>query len=127
MNLTSDFMEWQRNRGSASGLSWRRSMSLGALFALQLFSFAHTAASADVEKADKMISAEYPATKRDNVVDDHFGRKVTDPYRWLENDVRTDKQVAAWVEAQNKITTAYLSTLPGRDIFKARLKRLSTY
>ncbi|ALH82128.1 hypothetical protein AN936_17720 [Sphingopyxis macrogoltabida] len=48
----------------------------------------------------------YPQTRRDNVVEDHFGQKVADPYRWLENDVCEDRQVAAWVEAQNKVTSA---------------------
>jgi hypothetical protein len=35
MTHTSNFMEWQRNWAPASGLSWRRSMSVGALLALQ--------------------------------------------------------------------------------------------
>ncbi|HKS55401.1 MAG TPA: prolyl oligopeptidase family serine peptidase [Steroidobacteraceae bacterium] len=76
-----------------------------------------------------LLSAEaapiaYPHTRQMNVVEDHFGQKVADPFRWLENDVREDKEVAAWVDAQNKVTNAYLATLPGRDIFKARLQKL---
>ena len=39
----------------------------------------------------------YPQTRRDNVVDNQFGVAVADPYRWLENDVREDSKVAAWV------------------------------
>ncbi|NIJ37093.1 prolyl oligopeptidase [Sphingopyxis panaciterrae] len=66
----------------------------------------------------------YPPTRRDAVVEDHFGQKVADPYRWLENDVRTDKMVEAWIEAENKVTNAYLETLPGRDVFAKRLKEL---
>lgn len=69
----------------------------------------------------------YPETKRVDVTDESFGQKVADPYRWLENDVRNDKEVAAWVEAQNRVTDAYLATLPGRDIFKARIKQLFDY
>ena len=69
----------------------------------------------------------YPETKRVDVTDEMFGQKVADPYRWLENDVRSDKEVAAWVEAQNKVTDAYLATLPGRDIFKNRIKQLFDY
>lgn len=69
----------------------------------------------------------YPETRRVNVVDEQFGVKVADPYRWLENDVREDKEVASWVAAQNQVTDAYLATLPGRDVFKQRLTALFDY
>lgn len=29
---------------------------------------------------------QYPATVTTNVVDDYFGTRVADPYRWLEDD-----------------------------------------
>ena len=32
----------------------------------------------------------YPAARRLNLVEDHFGVQVADPYRWLENDLRAD-------------------------------------
>ena len=69
----------------------------------------------------------YPATRRVEQVDEQFGVKVADPYRWLENDVRTDPEVAKWVADENAVTNAYLATLPGRDIFAARLKTLLNY
>ena len=69
----------------------------------------------------------YPNTRAVEQIDTQFGVPVADPYRWLENDVRTDTDVAAWVTAQNKVTDAYLATLPGRDIFRARLKTLLDY
>jgi prolyl oligopeptidase len=71
-----------------------------------------------------MPTITYPQTKRVDVVEEHFGQTIADPYHWLENDVRNDKEVAAWVESQNKVTNAYLDKLPGRDIFKDRLKQL---
>lgn len=74
-----------------------------------------------------MTAITYPATERGDIVDEQFGVKVADPYRWLENDVRTDPKVAAWVESENKVTDAYLATLPGRDVFKDRLKKLIDY
>ena len=74
-----------------------------------------------------MLTITYPETKRVDVAEEHFGQTLTDPYRWLENDVRNDKEVAAWVESQNKVTNDYLNTLPGRDIFKNRLKQLYNY
>ncbi len=70
---------------------------------------------------------QYPETRRTAQVDEQFGVKVADPYRWLENDVRTDREVAKWVVDQNAVTNAYLATLPGRDIFAARLKQLLDY
>lgn len=69
----------------------------------------------------------YPETRRVTQVDEQFGVKVADPYRWLENDVRTDAEVAKWVADENAVTNAYLATLPGRDIFAARLKTLLDY
>ncbi|WP_443969662.1 prolyl oligopeptidase family serine peptidase [Sphingobium sp. CR28] len=69
----------------------------------------------------------YPETKRVDQVDEQFGVKVADPYRWLETDVRTDKAVADWVEAENKVTQSYLATVPGRDILQKRLAALYDY
>ncbi|MDB5710631.1 MAG: prolyl endopeptidase [Sphingomonas bacterium] len=69
----------------------------------------------------------YPETRRVDQVDEQFGVKVADPYRWLENDVRGDSEVRAWVDAENAVTDAYLATLPGRDIFARRLKKLLDY
>ena len=80
------------------------------LIALAAPAFAQTSS----QKTD-MTAITYPATDRGDTVDEQFGVKVADPYRWLENDVRTDPKVAAWVESENKITDAYLATLPGRE------------
>ncbi|MBX9815329.1 MAG: S9 family peptidase, partial [Sphingomonas sp.] len=69
----------------------------------------------------------YPETRRVDLVEDHFGIKVADPYRWLENDVRQDAEVRAWVTAQNQVTDAYLATLPQRAPFRERIKALYNY
>lgn len=79
------------------------------------------------EAAAPMTKPAYPQTRRVDLVEPQFGVNVADPYRWLENDVRQDKEVAAWVEAQNKVTDAYLATLPGRAAFKARIRELFDY
>jgi prolyl oligopeptidase len=69
----------------------------------------------------------YPNTQAQQTVEEQFGIKVADPYRWLENDVRQDPKVRAWVTAQNQVTQGYLLTLPGRDVFKKRLTELYDY
>lgn len=69
----------------------------------------------------------YPETARQDIVEEQFGVKVADPYRWLENDVREDQKVRDWVTAQNQVTDAYLSTLPARAVFAERMKELYDY
>ncbi|OAI47810.1 prolyl endopeptidase [Planctomycetaceae bacterium SCGC AG-212-F19] len=69
----------------------------------------------------------YPSTKRTDVVDVLHGVKVADPYRWLEDDVRKSKDVADWVEAQNKVTFGYLKAIPERDAIVKRLTELWNY
>jgi prolyl oligopeptidase len=70
-------------------------------------------------------SLQYPKTQKDGTVDQYFGTAVADPYRWLEND--TSQQTAAWVEAENKVTNAYLSKIPFRQKLLKRLTELSNY
>ncbi|PHM08041.1 S9 family peptidase [Nostoc sp. 'Peltigera malacea cyanobiont' DB3992] len=101
-------------------------MRRAALLALPLF-FGTYFVSACSDSVATIPTIAYPETKRGDVVDKPFGQTIADPYRWLENDVRSDKEVASWVESQNKVTNAYLDTLPGRDIFKVRLKQLYNY
>ncbi|CAN0134716.1 unnamed protein product [Ectocarpus sp. 12 AP-2014] len=66
----------------------------------------------------------YPHTKRVDLVEEHFGQKIADPYRWLEQDSRNDSDVAEWVAEQSALTTKYLAALPGREIFQRQLKKL---
>src|SRR5258708_27198039 len=67
----------------------------------------------------------YPETKKDSRVDDYVGTNVPDPYRWLEKSVAPE--VAAWVEAENKVTFAYLDQIPYRAQVKDRLTKLLNY
>ncbi len=69
----------------------------------------------------------YPQTRRVDQIDDHFGVKVADPYRWLENDVRTDSDVKAWVDAENAVTGSFLQTLAGRKALEQRITELYNY
>ena len=69
----------------------------------------------------------YPVSRTVDQVDTQFGVAVADPYRWLEQDVRTAPEVAQWVEAQNNVTRAYLDALPERAPIEARLRELWSY
>lgn len=64
----------------------------------------------------------YLETARTNVMDDYHGVKVGDPYRWLEDP--DSPATKAWVEAQNKVTFAYLSEIPERERIRERLTQL---
>lgn len=67
----------------------------------------------------------YPETRKDDVVDDYFGTKIADPYRWLEND--TAAETKNWVKAQNEVTEAYLKQIPYRASIKNRLTEIWNY
>ena len=67
----------------------------------------------------------YPSTAKGAVKDTYFGTTIADPYRWLEDD--NSEATKAWVNAQNAVTTTYLSTIPFRDKVKQRLSVLWNY
>ncbi len=69
----------------------------------------------------------YPETQRGFEVEARHGLSVPDPYRWLEADVRTDANVAKWVDTQNKVTMGYLAGLPKRETIRQRLTELYNY
>jgi prolyl oligopeptidase len=77
--------------------------------------------------ANPMTPLTYPETRQDDVVETRFGEAIADPYRWLENDVRSDAEVADWVDRQNATSHAYLAGLPQRSWFAARIRALMDY
>src|SRR6516225_251257 len=81
---------------------------------LQLFS--------DAQSKSNIV---YPATRKTDQVDDYFGTKVSDPYRWLEND--TSAETKAWVKEENKITFSYLDKIPFRQDLKKRIEEIYNY
>ena len=87
---------------------------------------APTASAAKAASTPEQVTAvTYPTTKKIDVVDDYFGTKVTDSYRWLEDDMSAE--TAEWVKAQNKTTYGYLEQIPYRDKIKSRLAALLDY
>jgi prolyl oligopeptidase len=104
----------------------RRSLIVAVLLSSTIaLSVSVTAAATQTSQAGSAIV--YPQTRQVDLVEDHFGLKVADPYRWLENDVRNDPEVASWVAAENQVTDRFLHTLPLRDWFKQRMTALYDY
>ncbi len=68
------------------------------------------------------IKLNYPVARKVETVDDYFGTKIADPYRWLEND--TSRETAAWVKAENDVTNGYLAGIPFREKIRERLTRM---
>jgi len=68
---------------------------------------------------------QYPAARKSDVVDDYHGTRVPDPYRWLEDPDSPESR--AWIEAQNRLTAAYLAEIPARDTIRQRLTKLWNY
>jgi prolyl oligopeptidase len=72
------------------------------------------------------ISITYPKTQKDtSIVDDYFGTRVADPYRWLEDD--QSPATKEWVDRQNLVTNGYLSQIPFRESIKNRLFRIFNF
>lgn len=78
-------------------------------------------------EAAAVAATHYPQTRRVDLIETEFGVQVRDPYRWLENDVRTDPEVKNWVDAQNAVTNAFLKSLPGRSALEKRITELYDY
>jgi prolyl oligopeptidase len=68
---------------------------------------------------------EYPKDRKGDVIDDYFGVKVPDPYRWLENV--DSPETLHWINEENKLTQSYLHELPERAPFRDRLAKLLNF
>lgn len=95
-------------------------MSLTALFILAAFA---VIASADQRAAAQTLR--YPPTRKVDQVDDYYGVKVADPYRWLED--ANSPETVRWVEDENSVTFGYLNSLRQRAKIRARLTNLWDY
>ncbi|MBK7393058.1 MAG: S9 family peptidase [Chloracidobacterium sp.] len=68
---------------------------------------------------------DYPKPRRGDQVDNFHGTSVADPYRWME-DTET-AEMKSWIDAENKITDAYIQSVPQRAKIKDRLTELTNY
>ena len=67
-------------------------------------------------------AATYPAAHRLDLVEDLHGRRVADPYRWLE--AADGDQTRAWASSQDALLAAHRERWPGRERLRARLAEL---
>src|SRR4030081_2681425 len=67
----------------------------------------------------------YPETPRGDQVDDYFGNRVADPYRWLEEV--DSPQTQRWIAEENALTESVLETVPQREAIRARLTEVWNY
>jgi len=108
---------------------FRRSRSASAYAAVALFAVSLTAPLPGVNAQKSGDGGggplAYPVTKKVDVVDDYFGTKVADPYRWLEDN--DSPEVAQWVKDENKVTFEYLDRIPYRKALFDRLSKLYNY
>ncbi len=67
----------------------------------------------------------YPETKKGDHTDTYFGQSVSDPYRWLEDDMATDTK--DWVQRQVAFTNDYLEKIPFRENIRQQLQNIWNY
>jgi prolyl oligopeptidase len=60
-----------------------------------------------------------PVAPRTPVVDDYFGTKVTDDYRWMED--RHAPAFEQWCREENRYARSALDRIPGRDSLQQRI------
>lgn len=65
----------------------------------------------------------YPPARRTEVVDELFGHRVADPYRWLED--AEAEETREWAAAQDALLDAARQHWPGRERIAARLAELN--
>ena len=99
-----------------------RGASVARVAASFLVSALTVTVSAPLVAQQKIV---YPATKRGDVVDTYGGKKIADPYRWLED--ADSAETRAWVQIQAGFTEKHLADLPMRAAFKERITELWDY
>src|SRR6476620_3443942 len=89
------------------------SVLIGSVMTISSVNAAYTASAS---------RAPYPAAPKADVVDDYHGTKVADPYRPLEDPDAPESR--KWIEAENRVTAAFLDGISQRDAIRKRLTAL---
>ena len=78
--------------------------------------------------ADEALPAKhltYPAARASSQVDEYFGIKVADPFRWMED--LDAPEVTAWIERENALTRSVIDAVPQRAAMQSRLMELINF
>ncbi|QEC66431.1 S9 family peptidase [Panacibacter ginsenosidivorans] len=90
-----------------------------------LIIFAAFISMTTIAQSRSAFTGKYPVPKTTDQADNFFGTKVSDPYRWMENDTAADTK--DWVKEENLVTQFYLQQIPFRGAIKNRLTQLWNY
>ncbi len=105
-------------------MDWNR-LACAALMALLVAPPLPAADAADPAAPPAASSLAYPAARRAEHVDVLHGVAVPDPYRWLEDN--DSPETRSWIEAQNRVSAAWLAGVAARETIRARLTALWDY
>ena len=72
------------------------------------------------------MAINYPESRTSVVIDEYFGQKIEDKFRWLEGDESGNmtEEVAEWTDQQNNFTRDFLDNLKGRKRLEERIRPL---
>ncbi|MBQ9799602.1 MAG: hypothetical protein IJO40_06635, partial [Thermoguttaceae bacterium] len=86
---------------------------------------AASVASTGLQAQEKSAKFEYPKARVCDQVDEYFGTKVADPYRWME--IEKTPELEEWIAAENKTTNAYLDQISFRDELRREMTERYDY
>jgi prolyl oligopeptidase len=79
----------------------------------------------DAAELSASPSLAYPPARTVDQIDDYFGTKVPDPYRWMED--LDSREVQQWIEQENQLTRSVLDKFPAREAMHRRLMDLINF
>lgn len=79
----------------------------------------------DTAEVSTLPSLAYPAARTVDQVDDYFGTRVADPYRWMED--LDSPEIKQWIDQENQLTRSILDQFRDRDAMQRRLMDLINF
>lgn len=67
----------------------------------------------------------YPNSRKEQFVEQIFGRSVEDGYRWMEDE--SNEHLKTWIDEQNQLTQGHLKDIGSKEHIKERLEALFKY